>query len=108
MAGALVRGGVCPSGSEREPRKEFDRLKPWGRQVKYKLEAEEELQKIEGYIVGTVAREQFSTCFLRGFGAVSAWLWGSVSECETRHHVVCGIMPRRTPRSTHTIIGPQP
>jgi len=46
---------VCPSGSEREPSKEFDRLKPWGRLVEYKQEAEEELQKIEGYIVGTVA-----------------------------------------------------
>lgn len=35
--------------SEREPRKESDKLKPWGRLAKYKLEAEEELKKIEGY-----------------------------------------------------------
>ena len=32
------------------PRKETDRLKPWTRLAKYKLEAEEELQKIQGYV----------------------------------------------------------
>lgn len=36
---------------EREPRKETDKLKPLVRVAKYKLEAEEELQKIEGYVV---------------------------------------------------------
>jgi dTDP-4-dehydrorhamnose reductase len=36
--------------SEREPRKETDKLKPTVRLAKYKMEAEEELQKIEGCV----------------------------------------------------------
>jgi len=36
--------------AEREPRKETDKLKPWVRLAKYKLEAEKELEKIEGYV----------------------------------------------------------
>jgi len=37
---------------EREPRKETDKLKPWIRLANYKLEAEEELGKIEGCVWG--------------------------------------------------------
>lgn len=36
--------------SDREPSKETDKLKPWVKLAKYKLEAEEELQKIEGCV----------------------------------------------------------
>ena len=54
-------------------------------QTRYKLEAEEGLQKIEGYIVCPVAREQFSTCFLRSFGAVH----------QNAKHVTVGKASRR-------------
>lgn len=36
--------------SDREPSKETDKLKPWLKLAKYKLEAEEELKKIEGCV----------------------------------------------------------
>jgi len=54
-------------------------------QTRYKLEAEEGLQKIEWYIVCPVAREQFSTCFLRSFGAVH----------QNAKHVTVGKASRR-------------
>ena len=38
------------------PRKETDRLKPWTRLAKYKLEAEDELQKIQGYVAPAQVR----------------------------------------------------
>jgi hypothetical protein len=55
---AVQKGVKCwvelSSGSvykaDREPRKETDKLKPWLRVAKYKLEAEEELKKIEGCV----------------------------------------------------------
>jgi nucleoside-diphosphate-sugar epimerase len=37
--------------SDREPSKETDKLKPWLKLAKYKLEAEEELRKIKGCVV---------------------------------------------------------
>jgi len=52
----------CVYRSEREPRKESDRLKPWGRLAKYKLEAEEELQKIEGYVCPLAQRWRGGNC----------------------------------------------
>lgn len=36
--------------SDQVPRKETDKTKPWMKMAKYKLMAEEELSKIEGYV----------------------------------------------------------
>lgn len=36
--------------SDSAPSKESDKLKPWSRIAVYKLEAEQELAKIEGYV----------------------------------------------------------
>ena len=51
----LSSGGVYKP--ERDPRKETATLKPGVRVAKYKLQAEEELQKIEGSVFFTCMRE---------------------------------------------------
>lgn len=85
--------------SEREPRKETDKLKPWVRMAKYKLEAEEELQKIEGLnlvilrlanVYGPYCSKVIGTmlCMARVYAYLEdemKWLWTKDLRTHTVH-----------------------
>ncbi|KAF8245908.1 NAD(P)-binding protein [Wilcoxina mikolae CBS 423.85] len=85
--------------AEREPRKESDKLKPWVRLAKYKLEAEKELEKIEGLnlvilrlanVYGPYCSKVIGTmlCMARVYaylGEEMKWLWTKDLRTHTVH-----------------------
>lgn len=104
---AVQKGVKCwvelSSGSvykaDREPRKETDKLKPWLRVAKYKLEAEEELKKIEGLnlvvmrlanVYGPYCTKVVGTmlCMARVYAYLNEemkWLWTKDLRTHTVH-----------------------
>ncbi|TGZ81973.1 NAD(P)-binding protein [Ascodesmis nigricans] len=84
---------------DREPRKETDKVKPWQRVAKYKLEAENELQKIEGLplvilrlpnVYGEYGSKTVGTllCMARVYAHLNEemkWLWTKDLRTHTVH-----------------------
>ena len=64
--------------AEREPRKETDKLKPWTRVAKYKLEAEEELQKIPGCVAAAGGDGVAAAAVVVGGGSGGGWWRGEL------------------------------